>query len=245
MAYFDHLVENPEDALNEAAKRRGLSREAMSTRLEAIRSAGSGNGHISLIQAQSYFDEDAAPPEDLVTHVRQCAYCTELLNGLEAAAVEESLEIALAKVKALGAGPISRVVDLDGTAVLEVGDDTMIETPGITVRTSKSQVEFGSAAVAEVPDVVDSQEDDALDRSSEAMQAMLTPQTAVKEAPAVHNSRRWEVVDVNEGTVTLRRPKKEYSSSLMRGERVVVVSRSTLKDQETVTGDALHYGVTK
>ena len=31
MAYFDHLVENPEDALNEAAKRRGLSREAMST----------------------------------------------------------------------------------------------------------------------------------------------------------------------------------------------------------------------
>ena len=62
----------------------------------------SGNGHISLIQAQSYFDEDATPPEDLVTHVRQCAYCTELLNGLEAAAVEESLEIALAKVKALG-----------------------------------------------------------------------------------------------------------------------------------------------
>ena len=122
----------------------------------------------------------------------------------------------------------------------------MIETPGITVRTSKSEVEFGSAAVAEVPDVVDSQEDDALDRLSEAMQAMLTPQTAVKEAPAVlHNSRRWEVVDVNEGTVTLRRPKKEYSSSLMRGERVVVVSRSTLKDQETVTGDALHYGVTK
>ena len=92
MAYFDHLVENPEDALNEAAKRRGLSREAMSTRLEAIRSAGSGNGHISLIQAQSYFDEDATPPQDLITHVRQCAYCTELLNGLEAAAVEESLE---------------------------------------------------------------------------------------------------------------------------------------------------------
>ena len=238
MTYFDHLVENPEGALNEAAERRGLSREAMSSRLEAIRSAGSGNGHITLVQAQSYFDEDTTPPQDLVTHVMQCAYCTELLNGLEAASVEESLEVALAKVKALGAGPISSVDDLDGKAVLEVGVDMMVETPGKFVRSSKGEVEFGNAAVDEVPDVVDSQEDDALERSSEAMQTMLTPQTAVKKAPAVHNSWHWSVVDVNESTVTLRRPKKEYSSSLMRGNRVVVVSRSTIKDQETVTGDA-------
>lgn len=84
MAYYDHLVENPEAALDETAYRRGDSREVMATRLEVIRGMSIGLGHLTLSQAQSLIDENAPLNQELVAHIEQCGYCTALLYGLEA-----------------------------------------------------------------------------------------------------------------------------------------------------------------
>ena len=100
MPYYDRLVEDPQAALDEAAERRGDSREAMAARLKAIRKAGRGHGHLTLSQAQRFFDENSPPPQDLVTHVEDCDYCTALLNGLEAAAVEEGLTATISRINA-------------------------------------------------------------------------------------------------------------------------------------------------
>ena len=195
MAYYDRLVENPEAALKKAAERRGDSRESMAARLEAIRGAGSGRGHITLSQAQRYFDENTPPPEDLVAHVNDCDYCTALLNGLETTAIEEGLAAALGRINedrpraARGAAELAIPIGAEGLAAvpaqtrsrsagLLVGG-ALVATAvgaffiGTWVTDGQDQAELPSVAATHAEDAVDPERYRALIRDYNALQVEL------------------------------------------------------------------------
>lgn len=92
MAYYDRLVRDPEAALSEIAERRNLSREELLRRLSAIRTAAQSGEHLTLGQANSFFDDDQSPPPALVAHVDACAYCQAMLDGLMPRRIEQGAE---------------------------------------------------------------------------------------------------------------------------------------------------------
>jgi hypothetical protein len=92
MAYYDRLVRDPNAALGEIAERRNLSREELLSRLSAVRDAAQSGSHLTLGQAQSFFDDSQPPPPALTAHVDGCVYCQSMLDGLHPRRVEQVAE---------------------------------------------------------------------------------------------------------------------------------------------------------
>lgn len=91
MRYYDKIVENPDAALDDIAAGRGFTREQMAGRLAAIRAAAGDGAHLTISQAQQFFDE-ADPPVDFIrAHLDGCAYCQALVDGLHPTAIGKAV----------------------------------------------------------------------------------------------------------------------------------------------------------
>lgn len=115
MAYYDRLVRDPEAALGEIAERRNLSREELMSRLSAVRDAAQSGSHLTLGQAQSFFDDNQPPPPALAAHVDGCAYCQAMLDGLHPRRLEQVAERLRKEIDAhLDASPLVAAPTLAG-----------------------------------------------------------------------------------------------------------------------------------
>lgn len=98
MSYYDKLVQDPGGAFDEIARRRQLSPQELEQRLAHMLEEAASGEHLTLGEAQQYFDEGSPPAERLVKHVDACAYCWSLVEALSPSAVDEAFNKVLAQI---------------------------------------------------------------------------------------------------------------------------------------------------
>jgi hypothetical protein len=98
MSYYDKLVQDPGGAFDEIARRRQLSPQELEQRLAHMLEGAASGEHLTLGEAQQYFDEGSPPAERLVEHVDACGYCKSLVEALSPSAVDEAFNRVLTQI---------------------------------------------------------------------------------------------------------------------------------------------------
>ncbi len=103
MAYYDEFVRDPDAALREIAERRNISPAELARRVDFIASEAQSGAHLTLGQAKSFVERPDSPDKDLSLHVDSCAYCKDMLDGLDPTRIDGNLRDLRKRLLALSA----------------------------------------------------------------------------------------------------------------------------------------------